>query len=206
VERVLAAAGWDVRRYPFTTRWWEPGTAELIHHGEQVPVTPDPYRPNAEVTAPVVRLHDLAETIDAAGRIVLLDPTLTPGPLMPRAFPFFQPPGHTELLTHLEQARPAAVLAVGDGPPIIEDPDLPIASATVTTTAATRIREGDVVTLRTTGRVHTGAGHTSRPVTPRQVDAWSSAHTSTEGHDPRRLRQRRERRAGAGVGAARDTG
>jgi aminopeptidase YwaD len=154
----LDAAALPVRTHPFETRWWQPGGAVLLVDGEAHGAPPAPFARPVTVTGTVARLS-CAEGEVAPGSVVVVDPELTPHPVMPKAFPFFQPPEHTALVRRLEGLRPAAVIAVGEQP-IFEDPDLSFPNVTVGPALAARLREGEQVTLRLEGEVHAGVGET----------------------------------------------
>lgn len=155
VRDIVAQAGLRTVEHPFRTRWWEPGPVELVVQDVRVPVTANPYSPAVEAIG-VVRSLRQEDDHDAAGGIILVGAEFAPAPLMPKAFPF-APPDHADLICRLEALRPAAVVTVSDGPPILEDPDLPFPSLTVSADTAMRL-PGAEVRVRIGGVVHEADG------------------------------------------------
>jgi aminopeptidase YwaD len=166
VQAVLGAAGLDVRTYPFTTRWWEPGPGKLVAVDGTVEVVPNPYSPACEAEGPVLRIATLAdlESLGATAShdtIVVLEGELTREQVMPGCFPFYNPEGHRRIVAALLAARPAAIVAVSDHwEPIFEDPDLGLPSTTVPVRFAAGWRDGDRLGLTLGGQVHEGEGAT----------------------------------------------
>jgi aminopeptidase YwaD len=163
-RHVLADAGLDTRLFPFSTRWWEPGTGRLTTPERTVEVTPNPYSPPCDVTGEVVHVGTLAD-LDAVGevaaRVVVLNGGLTLEPVMPKGFPFYNPDQHRHLVAALEAARPAAVLAVSEQwQPIFEDADLSFPSATVRPPTVEGLHDGTRLRVELGGRVHEGLGAT----------------------------------------------
>lgn len=158
VRRVLEDAGLRATEHPFRTRWWEPGAVELVVGGVGVAAIANPYSRPAEVDGVAVTLQE-AEAAQTTGGIVILGDDLAPEPLMPRAFPFFQPAEHADLLERVEAVQPAAVVTVSRDVPILEDPDLAFPSVTVPPEVASRLR-AERACLRVGGAVHDGAGVT----------------------------------------------
>lgn len=164
VRTVLADAGLAVRDYPFETSWWEPGEGMLTGSGFAIEVTPNPYSRPCDVEGVVTRvgsLGQLAGRAPAPGRILVIDGELAHEPLVPRAFPFLAAPHHRRIIAALQAAQPLAVVAVSDhGEPILEDPDVPLASVTIPTATGRLLREGELVRLQLGGQVHQGVGVT----------------------------------------------
>ena len=175
VHEVLAGCDLDVSVAPFTTRWWEPGTGWLEHGTQWFEVAPNPYSPAGDVrgdammVSNVEELEALAErpgpsaggSAGGADLIVVLEGELTREQLMPAVFPFLDLPEHERIRTALHRVSPAAVVAVSDHwEPILEDPDLPFPSTTISTTQGRRLRDGDELRLAVTGAVHAGEGGT----------------------------------------------
>jgi aminopeptidase YwaD len=163
-RHVLADAGLDVRLFPFSTRWWEPGSGRLTTPDRTVEVTPNPFSPPADVAGEAVLVSTLAElgaVGDATTKVLVLSGALTLAPVMPKGFPFYNPDEHRHLVSALETARPAAVLAVSEQwQPIFEDADLPFPSTTVRPPTVEGLRDGTRVRVELGGRVHEGLGAT----------------------------------------------
>lgn len=158
VQEVLTRAGLRTAEASFRTRWWEPGPVELLVRGVPQPVLANPYSPPAQVTGVVRPLQGEHAHTGTRG-VVLVGAELAPEPLMPRAFPFLTPTAHAELLDRLEALQPAAVVTVSDGPPVLEDPDLPFPSVTVSTDTAAHLA-GEEAVLRIGGAVREAGGVT----------------------------------------------
>ncbi len=170
IRGVLADTGMAVREHPFRTRWWEPGAGRLAGPHVDTPVTPNPFSRSCDVEGIALRVTSLAQLNTLAcqpGRILVLADELTRHPLMPQAFPFANPREHQRVIDAVSVARPLAVITVSDGSePILEDPDLPFASATVSEAIGSALRTGDLLRLWLGGRVHDGSGVTVTARTP----------------------------------------
>ena len=172
VREVLSGCDLEVSEAPFTTRWWEPGAGWLQHGTERIEVAPNPYSPAGDVRGEAVlvgrieELEALSRSPGAAGtgqtpQLVVLEGELAREQLMPAVFPFLDLPEHERIRTALQRLSPAAVVAVSDHwEPILEDPDLPFPSTTISTAQGHRLRSGDELHLVVTGAVHDGHGTT----------------------------------------------
>jgi aminopeptidase YwaD len=164
VRRALTDASLDVRLFPFTTRWWDPGSGKLATATDTVEVQPNPYSPPCAVAGHVVRVGSLAQMAaarDLSGAILVLEGALASGPVMPKRFPFYNPEEHRRLVAALEAARPAAVVAVCDQwQPVFEDADLPFPSTTVSREIGAGLLQGEPARLELGGDVHEGTGAT----------------------------------------------
>ena len=169
VEEALAHAGLRVRRFPFETRWWEPGTGSLQVGGDVHEVTPNPYSPACDLDARVLRVSALAELeslagtgqAPLAGRLLVLTGEPVREQIVPACFPFVSVDDHRRLMAAIHAARPAAIVAVSDDwQPIFEDPDLTIPSTTVPPSLGDRLVPNARVGLRLGGAVHAGSGAT----------------------------------------------
>jgi aminopeptidase YwaD len=98
----------------------------------------------------VSRIEDL-ETAQAQGQIILVRGELAKEQLMPKNFPFYNPNEHQRIISLLEQARPAAVIAAtARNPemagaiypfPLIEDGDFDIPSVYLTEEEGDRLAQ-----------------------------------------------------------------
>ncbi|MDJ0498038.1 MAG: M28 family peptidase [Acidimicrobiia bacterium] len=148
VAETLGALGWDATTPEFDCVDWSTEGGELLLAGESVPITPSPYGLGVEATAPVRVLRSPAdlEQSDLAGTIVVLTDSLATEPLTPKRYPFYSSDEHTHIVSALEAAKPAAVLAVTgkypalcgalDPYPLIEDGDFMIPTGNVRPTDA----------------------------------------------------------------------
>lgn len=162
VRVVLEGAGLHVRRSDFTTRWWQPAPGRLSLAGGAVTVAPNPYSAPCAVTGAVVRASRIDEIPAGPGNgaVLVLDGELTHDTVMPKSFPFLDLPEQKALIARIEALGPAAVIAVSDGAPVFEDPDLRFASTTVSSTIGAGLRPGARVTLELGGTVRPGSGST----------------------------------------------
>ena len=162
VEQVLTAAGHPPIAAPFTTRWWEPGPGRLEVAGAGYTVTPNPYSPAGEVRGRAVvagRIDELASLPAAAGTVLVLTDELAEEQLLPACFPFLDLPDHRRIRDALHRLAPAAVVAVSDHwQPILEDPELPFPSTTISTAVGRDLHDGDELRLLVAGAVHRGEG------------------------------------------------
>jgi aminopeptidase YwaD len=188
VRRALTDAGLDVRLFPFTTRWWDPGSGKLATTTTTVEAEPNPYSPPCAVAGPVVRagsLEQLAAAGDLSSAILVLEGALASEPVMPKRFPFYNPEEHQRLVATLEAARPAAVVAVSDQwQPIFEDADLHFPSTTVPTDVGLGLLDGEPAWLELGGEVHQGTGATVSGRTGGGSRLVLSAHLDSKATTP----------------------
>ena len=130
-----AAAGFSVERIAFEAAEWVPGDAWLQVAGKQVPLFAGPFSSAFDGEAPLIAVATVEqlETLDAPGGILLLHGQIAAEQLTPRNYPFYQAEGSARILSALDAARPAAVIAAtGRTPmaaglypfPLFEDGDL----------------------------------------------------------------------------------
>jgi aminopeptidase YwaD len=188
VRRALTDAGLDVRLFPFTTRWWDPGSGKLATATDTIEVQPNPYSPPCAVAGHVVRVGSLAPLVaagDLSGAILVLEGALASGPVMPKRFPFYNPEAHQRLVAALEAARPAAVVAVSDQwQPVFEDADLPFPSTTVSLEVGAGLLAGEPAWLELGGDVREGTGATVSGRTHEGSRLILSAHLDSKATTP----------------------
>jgi aminopeptidase YwaD len=159
---VLTAADCTVTEAPFTTRWWEPGPGSLELGGRTLDVDPNPYSRAGEVRGRAVlagRLEELEALPSVPDDLLVLTDELTTAQVLPAAFPFLDLPDDRRIRAALHRLAPAGVVAVSDHwEPILEDPDLPFPSTTITTELGQDVHPGDELHLVVSGAVHPGAG------------------------------------------------
>ena len=165
VHGILEHTGLAVNPLPFTCRYWVPGDGTLTVGGERLAVNPNPFSQPCDVTGPLVWLRERGELHDGAqlrGAIVILSGELAEQQVMPKAFPFFNPAEHQELVALLERQEPLAVLAVSPAEerrtPVFEDGDLVFPSATVPPSIGARLEHAEAIRLQLGGSLHAGEG------------------------------------------------
>jgi aminopeptidase YwaD len=143
VAEELARSGWSVSMPEFEVTDWRTDGGELQVDGKSIEVTPSPYGLGAAAGGPIRILREVADLdrVDLRGSIVVLAGALAAEPLTPKAFPFYGSDEHAAIVSALEAAAPAAVLAAtGKYPalcgaldpfPLIEDGDFAIPTATL---------------------------------------------------------------------------
>jgi aminopeptidase YwaD len=158
VARLLGNAGWDVLLPEFECLDWMGGKA-FIEVGEAaIQMVPSPYGLGVDAVGPirVVTKSDDLDHPELRGAVVVVAGDLVSELMTPKSYPFYGSDEHTAIVSALEQARPAAVIAVtGKHPklcgaldpfPWIEDGDFDIPAAAVRPTDAGRLlgSEGEI--------------------------------------------------------------
>ena len=142
-EGAARRCGLVVERLPFGCVHWEPGRARLEAGPVRFDLAPGPYSPPCDASAALVPAST-AEEIgrpEVRGSVLLLHGGVAARQLTPRGYPFYTTPEDEALLSRIEAARPAAVVAAtGIDPPLtgaaypfplIEDGSFAIPSATM---------------------------------------------------------------------------
>ncbi len=139
-----AAYGFKTKFQEFSCIDWIEKGARLITGANEFEVFVSPYSLSVDVRAPLIQATTIEEleTVQAAGKILLLMGDLAKEQLMPKAFPFYNPDHHQHIVSTLERISPLAIitattrnpeLAGGMYPfPLIEDGDFDIPSVYMT--------------------------------------------------------------------------
>lgn len=139
-ECIIKQFGFEVDSREFNSIDWVHGDVQLIAGGATFVAHPSPYSLCCELKAPLVAAATVDELreVDVNGRILLLHSALTQEQLMPKAFPFYNPEHHQQIIALLEEKQPAAIIAAtGRNPelaggwypfPLFEDGDFDIPS------------------------------------------------------------------------------
>ncbi|TDB38278.1 MAG: Zn-dependent exopeptidase M28 [Actinobacteria bacterium] len=111
---VTTTAGLAVERIAFDCFEWEPGPAELTTSSETLTVKRGPYTLPCNANGVLLAATTLEEleSLDAPGAILVLHGALAAEPLTPRGYPFYEIEAHARILSAIEAARPAAIIAV----------------------------------------------------------------------------------------------
>ncbi|MCS6880227.1 MAG: M28 family metallopeptidase [Oscillochloridaceae bacterium] len=140
IARSLESAGFTVELQAYQCPTWEDLGTTLEVGGVAAPVGANPFSPPCDVQAPAVAAGALAElqTLPMGGRVAVLYGQVAAAPLAPGSWPW-RGEHDSAILTALEKGAPEAVLMVqthaGALARLIEDPDFPLASATVSAEA-----------------------------------------------------------------------
>ena len=159
--RTTASFGFEVECSEFDCLDWTHGDARLGAGGESFEAFISPYSLGCRVSAPlaVASTVDELESVEAMGKVLLLQGEIAQEQLMPKNFPFFNPEEHQKIVRLLETKSPAAIvtatsrnpeLAGGMYPfPLIEDGDFGMPSVYVTDNVGERLakQEGREVSL-----------------------------------------------------------
>jgi len=141
---ITSAHGFKTEFQEFSCIDWIEKGARLITGDDEFEVFVSPYSLSADVRAPLIQATTIEEleTVQAAGKILLLRGELAKEQLMPKAFPFYNPDHHQHIVSTLERISPLAIitattrnpeLAGGMYPfPLIEDGDFDIPSVYMT--------------------------------------------------------------------------
>jgi aminopeptidase YwaD len=116
----VGAAGFSVERIGFEAAEWVPGEAWLDLNDRREPLHAGPFSPAFAASALLVCIATVAEleALDTPGAIVLLHGEIAAEQLTPRRYPFYNTDSHKRILTALDRARPAAVIAATDRTPM----------------------------------------------------------------------------------------
>lgn len=140
-SETLAGWGFEVRTTPFDCVEWEFGEAELRVGELSFALHVGPYSLPCAATGPLVAIDtvDALEAVETPGAVLLLHGAIAKAQVMPKNFTFYNPDSHKRIVTALESARPAAVIAatakdpemVGSQYPfpLFEDGDLDVPNA-----------------------------------------------------------------------------
>lgn len=147
----VAPFGFTVERPEFECLDWAADGAELTVAGQSFSVLPSPYSLGGQFRGPLAVVSTLAqlETVDAAGKILLVRGELAAEQLMPKYYPFYNPEHHQKIVQLLETKAPQAmVAATGRNPelagglypfPLNEDGDFDIPSVYMTEEEGARL-------------------------------------------------------------------
>lgn len=147
----LSLLGWETETAEFDAIDWEDGGAHLSCGDEDFFVLTGPYSLAFSGRAMLMAASsvDELESIDCAGKILLLYGEIAREQLMPKNFVFYNPEEHQRIIALLEQGNPVAIisatgrnaaLAGGVYPfPLIEDGDFNIPSVYMTEEEGTRL-------------------------------------------------------------------
>ncbi len=150
VEYIAGAfrdAGLSVEALPNPCPSWVEETTHLNLAGHPLEAYANTFSPCCDVAAPVVAAGSLMEleTLEMAGKVVVLYGELTQSPLSAKAF-FFPAERDLRVIALLEQGHPAAVITVnpvlGMRWRLIEDADFALPSATVPLEAGLKLVRG----------------------------------------------------------------
>ena len=143
VASVLRDTQWGVDQPEFDCTDWYTTGGVIDAGGRSIQITPSPYGLGVATAGPIrilSEVSDLART-DLGNSIALLTGDLAAEPLTPKAFPFYGSEKHSRIIAALEEAAPAAVIAVtGKYPalcgaldpfPLVEDGDFAIPTGNV---------------------------------------------------------------------------
>ena len=116
----VAGAGFSVERIGFEAAEWVPGDAWLDLNDRREPLHAGPFSPTFAASAPLICIATVAEleALDAPGSIVLLHGEIAAEQLTPRRYPFYNTDSHKRILSALDGAWPAAVIAATDRTPM----------------------------------------------------------------------------------------
>ena len=159
--QILESFGFQTERPEVECMDWTQSGARLTVGNDRFNAQPSPYSLGCRVSAPlaVVSTVKELETIEAAGKVLLLHGEIAREQLMPKNFPFYNPEEHQRIIHLLEaKAPPAIIAATSRNPelagavypfPLIEDGDFDIPSVYMTEEEGARLAElaGEPVAL-----------------------------------------------------------
>jgi aminopeptidase YwaD len=143
VAGLLSHWGWSVDQREFACVDWRTDGGSLTVDEVTIDVAPSPYGRGVSAGGPlrILRTEGDLQRRDLAGAIVVLLDELASEPLTPKAYPFYGSERHAAIITALESAAPAAVIAVTgrypalcgalDPFPLIEDGDFVVPTGNI---------------------------------------------------------------------------
>ncbi len=155
VAGLLSRMGWSVEQREFACVDWRTEGGSLTVGGLSIEVTPSPYGCGVSAVGPlrVLRNRQDLQRQDLGGAVVVLDGELASEPLTPKAYPFYGSDEHAAVVSTLESAAPAAVVAITgrypalcgalDPFPLIEDGDFAISTGNIRPDARAHIIASD---------------------------------------------------------------
>jgi len=132
IENELVGTGFSVERQEFDCINWTPGKARLIIQGKEVLVRGADYTLPCKIEGKITCIENLRQLEEGNldGEIAFLWGEIASEPLMPKNFPFWNPPEHKKIISLLEEKRPKGVLFSSCSEeslvPLIEDGDFSI--------------------------------------------------------------------------------
>lgn len=147
----LEQSGFAVETREFDCIDWTYGDVTLVAGEQDFVAYPSPYSLSCALNAELVAAATVDDLrgLDVNGRILLLHGDLTQEQLMPKAFPFYNPDHHQQMIALLEAKQPAAIIAAtGRNPelagawypfPLFEDGDFDIPSVFMKDVDGTRL-------------------------------------------------------------------
>ena len=151
----LDLAGWDVSLPEFDCLDWVAEGAFVELGGTSIDLVPSPYGLGVDAAGPirVVTQREDLDRPDLTGAIVVVAGALVSEPMTPKRFPFYGSDDHKVIISSLEHARPAALIAVtGKHPelcgaldpfPWIEDGDFDVPATAIRPAEAERLTESE---------------------------------------------------------------
>jgi aminopeptidase YwaD len=183
----MASLGFVTESPPFDCIYWTHSGARLTAGGESFQVFVSPYSSGCQILAPLVVASTLdeLESVEAAGKLLMLRGELTREQLMPKNFPFYNPEEHQRIYRMLETKNPLAILAATTRNPelagalypfpLIEDGDFDIPSVYLTEDKGDRLLQhaGSHVSLTSRSQRIPASGcnviAAKNPAAPRRV-------------------------------------
>ena len=155
VAAALVASGWNLGFQEFDCLDWETEGGTLKIGDTVLEPTPSPYGRGVTASGPIRVLRHLEDLgrKDLVGSIAVVTGELASEPLTPKAFPFYGSEVHSHIVSELEAADPAAIIAITgiypelcgalDPFPLIEDGDFDIPTANLRPEDAVLLLEGE---------------------------------------------------------------
>ncbi|WP_064094069.1 M28 family metallopeptidase [Rossellomorea aquimaris] len=147
IENVFKEAGLEVETQEFDVPHWELNEAYVTLDSERLDVKSNNFSAPCEVRGEVMAfctIEELEAAQDLSGKIAFLYGELSKENFVPKGFTIYNPVHHQQIISLLEQKKPAAVITVRmqkeSSLPIFNDWDFAIPSATVTPEVGLRIR------------------------------------------------------------------
>ncbi len=137
IGREMAGYGFAVEKQEFDCIDWFPGGASFLMEGREIRLKEADYTLPCNLGGKLHCIENIEQLrkSDIQGELVFLFGELTREPLMPKKFPFYNPPEHKRIIALLEEKNPGAILFASCSKeslvPLIEDGDFNIPCAVV---------------------------------------------------------------------------
>lgn len=137
VKNIFQKTGLTIKEQIIDFPSWSSTDCKLILGTELIEIDANPFSSSCDIFASIVAIGTIAEleTAQLTGKIALLYGEISSAPLFPMGFTIYNPDRDKRINQFLVDKQPRAILAINPLPfryqHIIEDPDMPIPSATI---------------------------------------------------------------------------
>jgi len=111
-HQIIQEYGFEVENQEFDCIHWIHGKVELNIDNKTFPIFASPYSLGCDVESPLIQASTLEalRSVDIDGKVLLLHKEIAKEQIMPKKFPFYNPPEHKALYDLLEKKTPSAII------------------------------------------------------------------------------------------------